>query len=386
MIDDYFQHLNETLQQAGVGRPAILLDLDRLDHNISLVNQQFLQGDPACRFRLRLVVKSLPSAELLDYIYKQTSSTAMMVFHQPYIPWALHAFPDADILLGKPMLRAAAAESIGRIDQGSLQRIQWLVDTEATIDAYESLAHATGLQLRVNVEIDVGLGRGGADSPDTLRKMLLKLKSSRLLRFSGLMGYDAHIPYLKAPIATAFVSVIQRYGEFYSAAREVFPDADSLSLNSGGSQTWPLYAQFDAGPVNDISIGSAFVKPARFSRLEDHQPALFIASPTLKQFPRWRLSKRSPHLDTTSVIYGGGWPAAILWPNGLQASAVDDAPNENLMPNQSQYFKPHQLKHGVGDFVFFHPYQSDAMFQFEDILVLRDKKIVDCWHPIPGRY
>jgi hypothetical protein len=95
---------------------------------------------------------------------------------------------------------------------------------------------------------------------------------------------------------------------------------------------------------------------------------------------------QAPLLTLVSYFYGGGWPAEIVWPVGVEAGARNDPPNENLMPNQSLYFKHDDMEHGIGDFVFFWPYQSDAIFQFEDMLVVRDGEIVDTWHPIARRY
>ena len=381
-MDAYFSHLNQQLKTAAGGRPAILLDLDRLDHNIHQIRAAL--GEP-----LRVVTKSLPCLQLLDYILSETDCQKLMVFHQPYLPLLLSRFPDASILMGKPLLVEGVAEVLAKLDrqnlQVSLDRIEWLVDTPMSLKLLGQLARREGVQFNVSMEIDIGLGRGGiTGSFSGMRDVLNEFPGH--LHWSGLMGYDAHVPFVGDDIDVSFDAAMQTYNTLMQQALNDLPDQDRpLTFNSGGSQTYDKFKD-RFGPVNDVSVGSAFLKPARFGRLSALQAALFIAAPTLKQFARPTPSRSSPELDTISYIYGGGWPGDIIWPEGLKRSRHDDAPNENLMPNQSVCFKSSRLNHSIGDYVFFHPSQSDAMFQFEDIHVCRGGALVDCWQPIPRRY
>eukprot|EP01132_Coremiostelium_polycephalum_P020747 gene20747-24653_t len=76
-------------------RPVMLIDLDRLDHNIDVVMQSVQRGGK----HLRLVEKSLPSPGLLAYIAKRAGTQRLMSFHQPFLNHDAQVFPDADILL-----------------------------------------------------------------------------------------------------------------------------------------------------------------------------------------------------------------------------------------------------------------------------------------------
>ena len=79
--------------------------------------------------------------------------------------------------------------------------------------------------------------------------------------------------------------------------------------------------------------------------------------------------------------------ADLVSPPGVRANALtSDPPNQNLLPNQSLYNGSGSIPIRVGDFVFFHPHQSDAMSQFEDRLVMRDGKLIDTWKPFSKRY
>ena len=61
---EYFRQLNQQLKAHGPMRPVLLIDLDRLDHNIDIVMQSVQRGAK----HLRLVEKSLPAPGLLAYI------------------------------------------------------------------------------------------------------------------------------------------------------------------------------------------------------------------------------------------------------------------------------------------------------------------------------
>ena len=71
--DAYFSTINSTLKANGIGRRCIVLDLDRLDHNISRVMAHLT---PPLQYRV--TAKSLPSIDLLKYVMKKTGTTRVM--------------------------------------------------------------------------------------------------------------------------------------------------------------------------------------------------------------------------------------------------------------------------------------------------------------------
>ena len=62
----------------------------------------------------------------------RAGTSALMVFHQPFLNAVATAFPDADVLLGKPM-PVAAAETFYRGPRlpafDPATQVQWLIDT-----------------------------------------------------------------------------------------------------------------------------------------------------------------------------------------------------------------------------------------------------------------
>ncbi|MGH8518169.1 MAG: DSD1 family PLP-dependent enzyme, partial [Panacagrimonas sp.] len=133
--DPYFGALNQELKKNGPMRPCLLIDLDRLDHNIDRVVASVSQR--AGR-HYRIVEKSLPSPGLIEYVMRRAASRRLMSFHQPFLNQDAVRFPDADILLGKP-LPVRSAERFYRELKGpfdAARQLQWLVDTPERIAQY----------------------------------------------------------------------------------------------------------------------------------------------------------------------------------------------------------------------------------------------------------
>ncbi len=96
--DDYFRALNEELKRNGPMRPCMVLDLDLLDRNVAA-----LRGSIRAPKHYRVVAKSLPSPKLIGYVFGKAETNRLMSFHQPFLNREVEAFPEADVLLGKPM-------------------------------------------------------------------------------------------------------------------------------------------------------------------------------------------------------------------------------------------------------------------------------------------
>ncbi|MEL6867512.1 MAG: alanine racemase, partial [Bacteroidota bacterium] len=288
----YFRQLNQMLKNHSRALPSLLLDLDRLDENIAVLNKDW---NPHAQFRI--VVKSLPCMGLLDYLMEKTKTKKLMVFHQPFLSeLAGRLDAQADMLLGKPMPIKTAQYFYDHLpnlenDFDPFRQIQWLVDSPKRLEQYLALAQRLGHPLRINLEIDVGLHRGGFATLAELRASLEWLLAHQEdLIFSGLMGYDPHVVKLPKMIRSP-QRALQLANDFYQQCKTLiraeFPAlwSENLTFNGAGSPTLKLHLS-NSSPLNDISAGSCLVKPTTFdlSTLTDYKAACFIATPILKAF------------------------------------------------------------------------------------------------------
>lgn len=389
--DDYFRTVQAALQQAGLFRPTLVVDRQALHHNLDRLKAHL----PANK-RFRVVAKSLPSLPLIREVRAAMGTDRLMVFHQPHLNLVAAEMPDAQLLLGKP-LPAGAAHAFfrdhrpGRFD--AARQVEWLIDTPRRLTEYRELAAAQlgGRPLRVNLELDVGLHRGGFGSAREVADMVRLIQADPTLQFSGFMGYEAHASKMPEALGgprAALAKALAFYGECVNAAREVLGEAfrpEALTLNAGGSTTYQLYDE--AAPCNELAIGSGLVKPTDFDTrtLADHRPAAFIATPVLKALDRTEIPGLEnvtglfrawdPNTARTFYLYGGYWLANPVSPPGLQRNDIwGHSTNQDMLNGSTA------VQLGVGDHVFLRPHQSEFVFlQFGDIAVYDQGQIVDYW-------
>ncbi|MBJ6136271.1 DSD1 family PLP-dependent enzyme [Marinobacter litoralis] len=387
----YFLSLQKALRENGLATPTLVIDRQRLGHNIAALKRR-ISGD----FGYRIVAKSLPSLPLLRYVMAGTGTRKLMLFHQPSLNQVADALPDSDLLVGKPLPVACAARFYQQFATSSSQfnpamQLQWLIDSEARLAEYQQLAAQLNQPLRVNLEIDIGLHRGGFSDQKSLAGVLTTIEQSPWLSFSGFMGYEPHV--LKAPGPTEWLleQAMARYQQFVDTAEHTLGRSISnLTLNTGGSTTFPLY-QGRAGqvPANELAAGSALVMPTDFdvATLAGHQPAAFIATPVLKLLERTRIpgvpglgrlqTLWNPNHARTAFIYGGYWKASPVSPPGLVTNGIYGRSTNQEMLNLAD-----EVPLEVGDRVFLRPHQSEAvLLEFGDLAVFDASKgkITERW-------
>jgi D-serine deaminase-like pyridoxal phosphate-dependent protein len=376
--------LQATLRAAGIAAPTIVIDRERLQRNLARVAKR-------TRLPLRVVVKSLPCFALIDAAFAAWQTERAMLFNAPQLIQVATARPRAQILLGKPLPAAAAQQVLAALAQqggAALDRIEWLVDTPERLAQYRSLARGIQHALKINIEIDVGLHRGGVESTEALAQMLAALREEPLLRWSGFMGYDAHvaaIPNLPGLRARAAATARARYAAMWEAACALMPAEAlrGLTLNTGGSLTFHLHER--NGVPNEVAVGSAAVKPSDFdvASLGELEPAVFIATPVLKDLGDFRLPEGTTWVSALAglvdpshahafAIHGGFWHADAVSPKGMAPSGL-----YGRSANQQVMVASHKTGLRPDDFVFFRPQHSEAvLLQFGDIAFVEDGRVV----------
>ena len=380
----YFLALSAALRAAGIARPLLVIDRARLDRNIAAARAVLTPGG----LPLRVVVKSLPAPALIDHVARGMATNRFMVFNGAMLD-SMAARADADLLLGKPLPAMEYAALLDRIGPAAAGRVQWLIDTPARLRQYAEIAAARGAPLRANMEIDIGLHRGGFPDAPALAEAIELARGFPHVAVSGLMGYDAHVARMRDP-DKAYAESQRRYGAAIGVLRDTLGvDPATLTLNGAGS---PTYARHARGSVaNEVSVGSAFVKPVDFDldSLARHDPASFIATPVIKAAGRMELPGHEwltgpltfldPNAARAFFIHGGHWLATPVSPPGLRFSDLYGRSSNQEMLTGSKHvaLRP-------DDFVFFRPNQSEAVFlQFGDIALFDGKAIAGYWPTFP---
>jgi D-serine deaminase-like pyridoxal phosphate-dependent protein len=187
----YFAQLNLALKAKHGGASAGIIDMDRLDWNVQFARKKLGDG-----YKLRLVTKSLASLDLLKYLMVKAQANRLMVFSEPFIAEIVSNFnPDSlDILLGTPL----PVDAFVRLaTYNGWNTINWLIDTKERLNQYLYYAQKEHIRIKINLEIDVGLHRGGFETTKDFAEAVEIIKqNSQYLELTGLMGYDGHVLYV----------------------------------------------------------------------------------------------------------------------------------------------------------------------------------------------
>lgn len=382
----YFEQLSGALDRTGLSKPTLVIDKTKLEKNIAT-----LKGNIGNRFDYRIVAKSLPSLPLLETVMAGADTRRLMLFHQPFINQVAKQIPHADVLLGKPMPVAAAANFYQHYSGGEFdpaRQLQWLVDSPQRLRQYQQLAQQLGVAMRLNIELDVGLHRGGVKADSELAEMLKLIEAEPALTFSGFMGYEPHLAKVPGNKIAHRDKAMAIYTDKLKLAQQVTGRSlDDLTLNAAGSPTYRYYLDGGQFPHNELAAGSCLVKPTDFDipTLRDHQPAAFIATPVIKSLNNTEIpgvaglgklmAMWNPNRVKTFFTYGGYWKAKPESPAGLSVNPLFGRSTNQEMHNGSA-----AIGLQPDDWIFLRPTQSEFVFlQFGDIAVYENGDIVDQW-------
>ncbi len=397
-----FPAWNDQLREHAAGRETALVDLNAVDHNLKMVGNAL-----GSQINLRLVAKSLPCLELLEYMMVAAHTNRVMAFSEGMVRDLLLRFGDTvDILLGRPAAVDEARRTFDTLDATGQKPnpaggVRWLVDTTARMAEFAQLAESRRELISVAVEIDVGLRRGGARSEAELLETLEQIESSPHLHFAGLMGYEGHVPYAAMGQLTPdveFARVQERYAGFVRTGEEAFPElfAGPQVFNSGGSRTYQYYTDDVDTPVNEVAMGSAFFYPSNFHNIPEKRlrAATFFATPVLKRIdpaetpfdPGFlpRLAAENPGLQVANFMTTGDFPGSLIYPAALIKDPMqpdDTSPPRliNMLPNQGRWLGSPEIPLEVGDFIFYQPWEADAIRWLKYLDVFRGDELVDQW-------
>lgn len=389
---DYFKQIASDLDAAGIGTPIVFADMDRADGNIDAIISAI-----AAPLSYRIVEKSLPSLDLLSYVSKRAATDRFLVLHLPFLSALLGALPDAEVLVGKAHLTSAVrsffnAQPAGTDLAALSARLAFIADSQERLTELEALAKSLGISLRIVLEIDVGLRRSGLSDPSEMGPVLQAIAASSAVQFGGLLGYEGHVAFTPGgtldAVNQAFEESMTLYQSFMDVLTNDFPALAALPdlvFNSGGSTTFPLHKK--GGPVNDVAAGGGVLRPGGYPDyvISMLKPAIFVAAPILKQYAKPQLPFFSEEQSADLLkglqgvtVHGGRWNAYFTYPENLQpAPFVDDPTDHSMVPNQGMLTAPAETPLKAGDWVFFHPRQSDVLFQFEEVHEVRAGHLTD---------
>ena len=249
--------------------PALLIDLDRLQHNIELMAGHFKARGVAWRphakaFKSPAIAHLLRRAGAIGVTVAKVSEAEVMA-----------AGGIADILIAHLV--------VGKSKVARLAALQRQADVKATVDHIDQVAplgqaaEAAGVTIGVLVDVDIGMKRTGVPGPEAAVQLARHVSANPGLRFLGLMGYEGSTLMIpdagekRAAIETAIGKLLDARDAVVAAG------LPCPIISAGGSGSYQYTA--DIAGITEIQAGGGIFACRYYTeacKVTGHLPAISV--------------------------------------------------------------------------------------------------------------
>jgi D-serine deaminase-like pyridoxal phosphate-dependent protein len=168
--------------------PALLIDLDALERNIRRM-ADYLQNKRA-KLRPHFKTHKCPEIARMQLAAGAKGITCAKLSEAEILAGA----GIQDILIANEVVESAKIERLARLALGA--RIGVAADNEANIRALSAAAKEAGSTLHALVEVNVGMGRCGVDTPEEALALASLISGLPGLEFEGIQAYEGHLAHM----------------------------------------------------------------------------------------------------------------------------------------------------------------------------------------------
>jgi D-serine deaminase-like pyridoxal phosphate-dependent protein len=232
------------MKKQEIETPALVMDLDAMDHNLATMAGSLRQGPVRARPHFK-------NHTILALAARQVKAGAIGIT----VARVRHAEALADhgiqsILIANEVVDKRSMQRL--LDLSHRAEIIVAVDDPKVIADMGRLARNANLVLNVVIDLDVGLGRSGAPVEEALTLARLAVESG--LRVRGVMGYEGHLQKLpdtdenrrrRSSVVEALVKsrrLLERNG--------IPVDI----VTTGGTGTYKIHAE--SSGITEVQVGS----------------------------------------------------------------------------------------------------------------------------------
>ncbi len=288
--------------------PALLVDLDALDHNARLMAQRCADAGIAWRPHVKVCKAPAMALRLLEAgavgVTCAKSSEAL----------AMAQGGVADILIANEVVGDRKVSRL--VEVAKLATLCVAVDDPANIREISAAADSAGVTIDLLVDIDVNLHRCGV-TPEEAPALCALIADLPAVRLRGLMGYEGHVMGLpdeeKERETAASASILNEANELCRA------DGHEIGVLSGGGSGNYRYA-LKQGVLNELQAGGAALMDLTYELMGvgGHRRALSVVCQVVSAAnperaagdAGWKSTGR--HTGLPSVINPDGWECVGL--------------------------------------------------------------------------
>jgi D-serine deaminase-like pyridoxal phosphate-dependent protein len=349
------------LPVAELDTPALLVDLDLLDHNIDRMARHLRDRGVAWRphakaFKSPAIAHRLRRAGAIGVTVAKVSEAEVMA-----------AGGIDDILIAHLV--------VGPSKAARLAALQYQADVKVSVDHIDQVAplgraaSAEGTSIGVLVDLDIGMKRTGVASPEAALELARHVSRTPGLRFDGLMGYEGHTlmipdPAEKRAAVAAAIDRLLRARDFIQA-----DDLECRIISAGGSGSYQYTA--DIPGVTELQAGGGIFACRYYTEVchvEGHRPAISLLATVVSR----------PALDRAILDIGQKSVSQHRTPPVLRDHP--DSPITGLSAEHAVVSVDSKSELRIGDKVHVIPGYSDFTFVLHDrVLAHRRGRVVAVW-------
>ena len=288
--------------------PALLVDLDALEHNARLMAERCAEAGIAWRPHVKACKAPAMALRLLDAgaigVTCAKASEAM----------AMAKGGVTDILIANEVVGELKVARL--VEVAKLATLCVAVDDAANIREISAAADSAGVTIDLLVDIDVNLHRCGV-TPEEAPALCALISDLPAVRLRGLMGYEGHVMGLpddeKERETAASASILARANDL---CRD---DGHEIGVLSGGGSGNYRYV-LQQGILSELQAGGAALMDLTYELMgvKGHRRALSLVCQVVSAAnpdraagdAGWKASGR--HTGLPSVIKPDGWQCVGL--------------------------------------------------------------------------
>eukprot|EP00048_Salpingoeca_helianthica_P024325 m.31478 g.31478 ORF g.31478 m.31478 type:complete len:460 (-) comp9318_c0_seq1:32-1411(-) len=375
--------------------PAMFVDLDAFDHNVSTAASICRQAKKT----LRLASKSIRVPDLIARCLRLHPDVfrGIMCFSVHEALCLAELLPEArDFLIGYPCVQKQDVEAAITLQRKYRASVLLMIDCVEHVQILDRLWHALDPagSLTVCVDIDasyrpfnslahIGAHRSPCHNVAALAAVVSAIEASQHLRFGGLMNYEAQIAgvpdkstSLLMDIACAVVKALSHRDVTRNRARmREYLNMVGLGvpLFNGGGTGNLRDAVCDPG-LTEVTMGSGFLQSAIFDNFHDHwrRPALFFGLRVTRSCQPGIVCCQS------GGFIASGQTGLDKSPRVYLPSHFAPFPHEGFGEVQTPLYVTGSSAHniGIGDPIFFRPAKAGEIAEhFNEYVLVRGDTI-----------
>ena len=372
--------------------PAMFVDLDCLDENISRISELVSQAGK----KMRIASKSVRVPWLLEYIINKGGKhfQGLMCFSLPEAAFlATQGFDD--LLVAYPTVGKADLQLFYSMTQDGIN-ISLMVDSVGQLEEIEKIwqqKEKSAKPGKVCVDVDMswkpaglhlGVHRSSIRSINDFKPVFYKIQKSEHVSFSGVMGYEAQVAGMgdKSPFSP-LLNPAKRWiknrsvNDIYQKRKAIndFFEAENITpeiFNGGG--TGSLSTTLNEPWLTEVTAGSGFLQSHLFDYYESNQnvPAFCFGL---------QISRLPQHGIVTCKSGGfvaSGDAGADKWPVPFLSKGIKMIKNEGFGEVQTPVQIPTNIDIKLGDPLFFRPAKAGEIAErFTEYILIRNNRKVD---------